>query len=254
MKTLYANGDSFVFGMECLDHGNKEEHNKELAFPKHVAVALNCETYINNAYNGATNEFIFRNTIFDLLELEASGVDPADVFVLIGWTSLYRIEIDGQSWFDSIPGFKQNEAWLLTNPDAPVEYRDNKTLFLNPTAGHVTTANGTKYDTHDTLLPFCVNYLWTDRLQVPTFEAKVLALHEFLKSKGYKHVFVNTCNIVETPKFDSIPNYYQATTNCFHHWAARDFETEVRNHNHFSPIPHKEYGKKLVDFIVNTIL
>ena len=65
MKILYANGDSFVFGMECIVDGNQHESNKELAFPKHIANKLNCETYINNAYNGATNEFIFRTTIFD---------------------------------------------------------------------------------------------------------------------------------------------------------------------------------------------
>ena len=66
MDFLYANGDSFVFGMECLEDASTLELNKEYAFPKQLAKRLDCPTYINNAYNGATNDFIFRNTIFDL--------------------------------------------------------------------------------------------------------------------------------------------------------------------------------------------
>ena len=67
MDVLYANGDSFVFGMECIKDFDRAEENKELAFPKHVAGGLGCSTYINNAYNGATNEFIFRNTILSVI-------------------------------------------------------------------------------------------------------------------------------------------------------------------------------------------
>ena len=46
-KLLYANGDSFVFGMECIASTDKSEENKMYAFPKHVSDHLNAETYIN---------------------------------------------------------------------------------------------------------------------------------------------------------------------------------------------------------------
>ena len=89
-KILYANGDSFIAGMECLGHGDRTSENKEFAFPKHVAVNLSCEQYINNAYPGATNEFIFRRAILDLQELERNGTAPADVFSSPGKPELER--------------------------------------------------------------------------------------------------------------------------------------------------------------------
>ena len=248
-KVLYANGDSFVFGMECIGDFNKEERNKELAFSKYIASELKCETYINNAYNGATNEFIFRTTLFDLIELENSGINPADIFVLVGWTSINRTEVNGKGFYDKIPNYRHNEAHLLTSPDASIEYRDYKTLFINPTAGHFVEFNNKKYDTQDEILPFCVNYLWADHLQLPQTEAKIIALHTYLKSKGYRHLFINT---VESYNFSRLPestSFFNLTNSSFYNWAVTNYKNNQRLANHFDPIPHIEYGKMLVDYI-----
>ena len=247
--TLYANGDSFVFGMECLGDFNKEESNKELSFSKHIATELKCDTYINNAYNGATNEFIFRTTIFDLIDLENSGVNPADVFVLVGWTSINRTEIDGDSFYSKIPNYRQNEAHLLTSPDASIEYRDYKTLFINPTSGHFVEANNKKYDTRDEILPFCVNYLWSDRLQLPQTEAKIIALHTYLKSKGYRHLFINTVENYNFIRLPESPSFFNLKTDSFYKWAITNYKSSHRLANHFDPVPHSEYGKILIDYI-----
>ena len=59
-KILYASGDSFMFGMECLGDKSKTQENKQLAFPKYLSDMLNCDQYVNSSVCGATNEFIFR--------------------------------------------------------------------------------------------------------------------------------------------------------------------------------------------------
>jgi hypothetical protein len=255
MDFLYANGDSFVFGMECINDFSKDEQNKEHAFPKHIADGLGCSTYINNAYNGATNEFIFRNTIFDLLELEKQGIDPSDVFVLVGWTSLHRTEISGDPWYNKIPNYRHNEAHLLTSPDAPGEFRDFRTLFVNPTSSNFVNFGGTRYDTDDDVMPFCVDFLWHDHLQNPQQEARIIALHEFLKSRGYRHLFMNTCGNFQFEMIDNaILNFYNLEIDSFYIWALANYKAEHRANNHFSPIPHAVYGKLLLDYVVKNKL
>lgn len=254
MSTLYSNGDSFVFGMECIEDYSREERNKEYAFPKQVAAGLNCNTYINNAYNGATNEFIFRNTIFDLLELEKQGVDPSTVFVLIGWTSLFRIEIDGEGWYKTIPEYNADPSGI-ENTGVNQEFEDFKTLFVNPSS-HTFVHTPKKYhDTDFNVLPFCVDFLWHDNLQIPQQEARILALHGFLKSRGYRHLFVNTCGEFQTDKIDlAISNFYNLDNDSFYKWGSKNCPSEHRANNHFSPKPHIEYGNLLLDHIANNKL
>jgi hypothetical protein len=253
MNVLYSNGDSFVFGMECLGDFNIEETNKEYAFSKHLADQLNCTTYINNAYNGATNDFIFRNTIFDLLELEKNGVTPSDVFVLVGWTALHRLEIAGENWYNKIPGWEENKhdlSWC----NVP-EFKDHGTLFVNPSSRVVMNTSHGSYSTDETITPFCVDYLWHDYLQILQQEARIIALHEFLKSRGYRHLFVNTCDNYQFKKIDNLtPNYYNLESESFSSWALTHYKSEHRANNHFSPVPHSAYGKLLFDYLINNKL
>lgn len=254
MKTLYANGDSFVFGMECIQDFNQDESNKEFAFAKHIASGLNCETYINNAYNGATNEFIFRTTIFDLLESEQNGIHPSDVFVVIGWTSLHRFEIDGKAWYQKhVPGIDPLTAIL--DIDQRIEYMDYGTLFVNPAHHTTLSKDKTIFSTEQDVVPFCVDYIWHDRIQNAQHEARLIALHGFLKSKGYKHVFINTCGNYQFKIMDnSIPNFYKLSTESFYDWGKTNYADEFRKNNHFSPIPHTAYGNLLLDYIVKNIV
>lgn len=254
MNILYSNGDSFVFGMECLGDFNTEEHNKEYAFAKQLADHLNCNKYVNNAYNGATNDFIFRNTIFDLLELEKTGVAPSDVFVLVGWTALHRLEIAGENWYNKIPAWEENKhdlSWCDV-----VEFKDFGTLFVNPSCNVVMhTPHGTTHTTKGDIIPFCIDYLWHDHLQISQQEARIISLHEFLKSRGYRHLFVNTCDNHQFKKIDNLtPNYYNLENESFSSWALTHYKSEHRANNHFSPVPHAEYGKLLLDYVVKNKL
>lgn len=254
MNVLYSNGDSFVFGMECMGDHSIDENNKELAFPKHIAVKLNCKTYINNAYNGATNEFIFRTTVFDLLQLEKQGISSSEIFVVIGWTSLHRFEIEGNSWYTKhAPGI--NPKLQIAGTEQRAEYMDYNTLFVNP-ALHTTLSNSkSKFSTEKDIVPFCVDYIWHDHLQNPQHEARLIALHGFLTAKGYKHVFVNTCGKYQFTMLDNgTKNFYKLSSENFYDWAKINHPNEGRKNNHLSPVPHQAYGALLVDYIRENIL
>lgn len=255
MNVLYSNGDSFVFGMECLEDFSKEERNKEYAFPKHIAEGLRCQTYINNAYNGATNEFIFRTTIFDLLELEKNGTKPEDVFVVVGWTSLNRFEIYGRTWYENqVPGVTKNGI-EIDDTDPIQEYVDYGTLFVNPNFSTYLFTRDKSFSTGKDVIPFCLDYIWQDSIQMPQQEARVIALHEFLKSKGYKHIFVNTCGDY---KFDyanmQIGNFYKLADESFYDWALTNHKDAHRASNHFAPVAHLGYGSLLLDYITKNLL
>lgn len=257
MKVLYANGDSFVFGMECIENYSQLEHNKELAFPKTIADNLNCKTYINNAYCGATNEFIFRTTIFDLLELEQKGVQPSDVFVVIGWTTLHRFEIEGNAWYRKI--FSNIDPLNdLEGIENRTEYVDYNTLFVSPSFHHRLNDNknpGSTFSTEQDIVPFCANYIWHDHMQNPQNESRLLSLHAFLMLKGYKHVFINTCGDFQFKMLDTtVKNFYKLDTKSFYDWGKANYPDEIRMNNHFSPVTHAAYGNMLFDHIVKNIV
>jgi hypothetical protein len=256
MTILYANGDSFVFGMECLGHHSREERNKEFAFPRVVCDALGFDTYINNAYNGATNTFIFRTVIEDLIQMEKEGTKPEDVFVLLGWTSLYRTEIDAFPWHRSFLPTDQKAEMVMTSPWAPPESRDHRVVFTNPHFEQsVTAPDGRKVSPDENILPIFFQYLWTDSLQVPLHQTRILAMHGFLKSRGYKHLFVNTTLQMPFTMLDNEPaEFYNLENETFFDWAISHYPLSHREENHFDPEPHKEYGIRLTEYIVRNKL
>lgn len=260
-KILYANGDSMMFGMECLDHGSKLEANKQLAFPKHVADALGCTEYINNSYNGATNEFTFNTTLMDLVRLEESGHNPEDIFVMIGVTSLHRHQIDGEGWFgQSAHVMKslekmQKQGFL----GYPVEYNKYGIMFVQSGLEVEMVLAGKEYSLQKDIVPFMVKYLWTENVQLESQEARIVALHEILKLKGYNHIFVNTvCPLERTQHIDlNCKNFYKLDQHgdAFWEYAVTKYgDAERRQCNHFTPVPHESFGKELVDYIVTNIL
>lgn len=251
-KILYTNGDSFIFGLECLGDGDWTLENRDLAFPKYIGNSLGCETYINNAYAGANNDFIFKHTILDLKKLEESGVDPKDVFVVIGVTSLHRIEIDGNTWLKHIEGLTNKNGTPLAESVFLREYHDHKTVFLTP-SNYIEAYDSRKnqIDPMTPIMMFCAKYLWTEPVQLESQEARLIALHEILKAKGYDHIFVNTvCPLEGTTHIDvNCKNFYNISTDSFFSYGYVNFPSEHRQDNHFSVIPHQEYAKKLIDYI-----
>jgi len=257
-RILYANGDSFVAGMECLGDGDRTEENKEFAFTKHIASALGSEQYLNNAYSGATNEFIFRRTIIDLKELEANGTDPADVFVVIGFTALHRIEVDGVGLFDGYTDLSgapiPHSGGKFSKPFPPNEYVDYGTVFITP--NNVILAKnraGSQVNMAKNVYPFCSRYLWTNAVQAPSQRARIHALHTLLTLKGYKHVILSTCS--DEIVFPNNSNFFNTVgTRSFYEYAINAYPAERRAHNHFSPIPHTAYALELIQHINEHIL
>lgn len=248
-KILYACGDSFMYGMECLGDKDKTVENKQLAFPKYLSDKLGYK-YINNSVCGATNEFIFRKTILDLADFEKNGTQPQDVFVVIGITSLHRIEIDGERFYEPIENYWIEKS--KDNPNFPTEYWTGKTIFCNPGSGYATTDPlGNTVDTAVLITPWCSQFLWTETVQMPQQEARMIALHELLKAKGYKHIFVNTvCPLLRTSCIDvNCKNFVNIDTDSFYTFANTKYPTEKRIWNHFTTIPHKEYSEILYDYI-----
>jgi len=260
-KILYANGDSMLFGMECLADGSKQEENKQLAFPKHISDALGCQTYINSSYNGASNEFIFKTTLQDLISLERSGHKPEDIFVVIGVTTLHRIEIDGRGWLGEYHDIKNTLAQMKKEDflGYPAEYEKYNTMFVQPGLEIDLVLGGKDYSLKKDVIPFCVKYLWTETVQLESQEARMICLHEILKLKGYKHIFVNSvCPLERTKQLDlSCKNFYKIDQHghAFWEYAVTKYgDNERRQYNHFTPVPHESFGKELVDYIVTNII
>lgn len=89
MKTLVAIGCSHMAGSELYQGRGDHPKSKELSFAATVAKGMNLD-YINLAQNGASNDYIYRNTIkFINNNLEYIN----DYFFLIGWTSAWRFEL-----------------------------------------------------------------------------------------------------------------------------------------------------------------
>lgn len=252
-KLFYTNGDSFVYGMECLGHTNRSQQNKLQSFPNEIRLALGYESYMNNSYLGATNDFIFTQTLLDLEKLKKQGFSPDNVFVLIGWTSLFRIEIDGDRWLEQIPG---SSNWVDKNQyseDFPKEYTDYETLFVNVSSGLMIDNAYKFYDIRDSVVPFCAKYLWTDTVMNPQQDARIFAMDAYLKSQGYRYLFVNT--VFPFPKLKytdcSSTNYYDAENGSFLKFATENYPEEKREHHHFSSVPHQAYAQLLINHIKN---
>lgn len=252
-KLLYANGDSFVFGMECIEDRATDPENKLLAFPKYLADKLGASTYINNAYNGATNDFIFKNTIIDLKKLENEGHNPEDIFVVIGITSLHRTEFDAYGWVGEGPELENVLETMKKEKFVgyPEVFEKNKTFFVNPTFHLDLKIRGRYYSIQDDIVTFCARYLWTDNVQLKSQEARLIALHDILTLKGYRHLFVNTVHPL--PKVETLDitdkNFYKIDTDTFWSYGALTFPNEHRMHNHFSTVPHKAYADLLFEHI-----
>ena len=247
-KRLYANGDSFVFGMEAIEDDSRHPENKKYSFANHIATAFDLD-YTNNAYNAATNEFIFRRTIFDLEEfLKTSRAE--DIFVIVGWTSLFRKEIVAQPLFQHL--LKQQNTISVNSDDQ--EYHDFGTFFINPNQSHDITLHKNNYTKHinlsDQIREYCAMYFWDDQLQIQQLSALVIALHNYLKMKGFKHLFVNCCLTTnQSIDFGIDPTVCFDWEESFYSWGTKKYPHLIRQKNHFHHQVHREYADILIQYI-----
>ena len=92
-KYLLAVGCSHMAGSEIEGAGytSRSKTNLSKAWAGQVAKALNLN-YINLAQTGGSNEYILRTTIEFVSNWVAQGRDPAELLVVIGWTTQERLE------------------------------------------------------------------------------------------------------------------------------------------------------------------
>lgn len=103
---LYSMGDSVVYGTEL---NNKETERFSSIVAKKIG-AIDC----NNASSGVSNDYIFRNTMRDIVQWidtkkvwdELNGwVSSDELKVIIGWTAPTRFE-----WWDGTK-YQQERLW-----------------------------------------------------------------------------------------------------------------------------------------------
>lgn len=258
-KILYANGDSMTFGMEILGDKNRKEENKDFAYPAELSKLLGIETTINAAYCGAPNEFIFRKTILDLLELEKMGHSPTDIFVVIGWSSICRGEVYMKDFIDRI--FKEKNSTKHSSFAMP-ELDDFGTAFLNPGFQQGVWFNdGTKKNLFEEIMPLFVDFFWNDPLEFEKWFVQQQTLEHFLKSKGYEFVFFNAVHLFSANDaseqtqilLDNLSSdvYYSPLTFSFVEWANANYPHEKRELNHYSSIVHSAFAELLYRYITS---
>ena len=108
MRTLYANGCSFTYGSEIIagvDEALVPAQNRwSLSWPGQLGRELGFERVFNDGFPCSSNDRIVRTTIRWVLHELGAGTAPADLFVVLGWSSPMRREfrING-SWRQLVP-------------------------------------------------------------------------------------------------------------------------------------------------------
>lgn len=252
-KNLYANGDSFVFGMEILGDDNRNFENKNKSFAAHLAKSLD-RNLVNNSYNSCTNEFIFRKTIIDLENLIKAGTNPNDTFVVIGWTALHREEIVAKHILDY---YHAGKAYKFKSDSQ--EHTDFGTFFISPSHSQKMriVANGTvqTIDIVKDAAEFCSMFVWDDDFQQEKAESKILALQNYLEHKGFRYLFVNTCGTYKEFKLiDCVNPRFFSFEQSFFEWGKQHYPNNIRLKNHFDELPHQKYADLLFDHITKNSL
>ncbi len=177
MKTLYANGCSYVYGDGCQDNPGLSdvvcERWSEYAWPKFLAERLNAAC-VNDAIGGGSNARIVRTTIDYVAR--CTEEERKDLLVIIGWTTIDRDE-KYLTGFESYP-----DGWYRFN--AAQQYVD----YVIPPSSDRRVLEIEKY--HKEHVRF-----YEPRGAAELFLHQVLSLRGFLESVGVKHLF-----------FSSLPN------------------------------------------------
>lgn len=263
-KIVYANGDSFTYGMEILGDDDRTPANKELAYPAKVAKALNIPKVFNGAFIGAGNEFIFRQTMFELIELERQGIDPKDVLVLIGWTVPFRSEINLKEAVTSARAGKI----IASDNETEQKYLENYPEFTAFGNIFISAFAGTKYHVDKTSViditdarDFHINYIWDWDLEYNKWFCQVIALESFLRSKGYDFLFFNAIHAfnLDLEKLNNQakhyrhlldgPNYFRFLDWGWSDWGHQKFPETVTYKSHFKEEMHEKFAGMLVQHL-----
>ena len=156
MKKLWVNGDSHTAG-------SYSPHNVENPFAKQLANQFNLE-YTNISLPGGSNQRIIRTTVEALPDL-----NPAETFILIGWSSWERTEWYWDNTWHQIcgdPGYQMPDFARQRWQQHAEHYRNQ---FDNPVSDHD---------------------VWTKSKEQ---EHAIWVFHKLLKNLGYKFLFFLGC-------------------------------------------------------------
>jgi hypothetical protein len=94
IKTLYTNGDSWTFGQElnddAPDHLTYKFYN---SWPWHFAQKIQAPQLVNDSLGGTSNYRIFRKTLNYIRDYLRRGKNPAELLVVVAWTTYERKEV-----------------------------------------------------------------------------------------------------------------------------------------------------------------
>jgi len=198
MKTLLTNGDSWAFGSEIagphmlVPAGEKGEgmtqnfkagmldcqpHNDYYRVPRiwstHLANKLGYKS-VNISWPARSNDTIFNSTMGWVMKYLSEGGDPAELVVVVGWSSLERKNILIEGFDDKL---HQYTIWPAMIQD---EYY--------------------KLDVMKRFSKFYIQHLWNEREAITRFVEQNFQLHTYLKSNAIQHVFFNSFYVPNMPK------------------------------------------------------
>lgn len=253
---LYACGDSFTSGMEILEDKSLAEENKAHAYPMHITDLMGIRDHHNSALPGATNEFIARQTIMDLLRFKQEGQDLSKIFVVIGWSSICRLEVSAK---DEIKMLKAQGMWP---PGGMTSYELSLfgTNFVNANINKfILDKDGNKvFDFGDEAQEFCARYLWDDELEYEKWFTNISLLKSFFELHNIKYFMHNTVhpwnsllkirpNVVGANYFDK--RYYQYDTFALMEWGDKHYPYLRRAEGHFQKQVHVKFAEMVYPYI-----
>jgi len=250
---LYTNGDSFTMGMEILGDKDITEENKNHAYPMHVTDLMGIKDHANSALPGAPNEWIARQTIFDLLRYEKNGQDLSKVFCLVGWSSINRLEVSVK---EDIQKAKDLGLWP---PMGFTSYEIDLfgTNFINSSIEKFILDKDGKniFDFSKGAHEFAVEYLWDEELEHEKWFTNIQLVKNFFENKGINYLMVNNVspwvsnskwrlNKHEDLLFDK--HYYEPTKFSFQDWGHSRYPFERRQESHFTRKVHVNFAEKIL--------
>lgn len=273
-KVVYANGCSMTFGQEIagfedifvsndeplLNTVGIEYHEERLSkcFAGKISEKIGDDRiFFNDALMGASNDRIFRTTIFSISKMLESGIEPHRIRVIIGFTSSARKEICEN--FLSKNTYQNVHANFAAHPGTISEKFQK--LWISGMLSYIE--------------------------MVDRFEVQLIALHGFLNANKIQHVFCDAISpipingkeleseihsvegkyehplqLLNLKKHVNPKNYFSSVFDLldgddkYSNWYISDFHAFCKRRNcpmgkHFHPLElgHKLWAEELENFL-----
>ena len=250
--------------MEILGDNDSTLENKQFAYSSELGKLLNISVVKNESYCGATNEFIFRKTIENLLEMESLGHNPRDIFVVIGWTSICRAELSGLDWTINAAKDRIKSSNILFSERRDIqkysheinEFRNFGTYFVSPNR-HIEVEDK---DFVDDVIDFLVEFVWEDDLEYEKWFVQQEALKTFLNHKGYDFLMFNATGKFDLDEFNcwtknlmknfDYKNYIDPINFSMYDWVNEFYPNDLMESNHPNKKAHQKFTEYLYQYII----